>query len=74
MAERMERIVFERIDAVQTTRLIAINAYNRAAISDVRFGQCHALRLDGGLKPTFVIAIQAPSLENGFRPIFARPR
>ena len=45
-AARMERIRFERIDAVRTARLCVIDGFDLAAISDVTFRDMHLNRLD----------------------------
>ena len=45
-ASRMERIRFERIDAVHTARLCAIDGFDRAAISEVVFADMSLHRLD----------------------------
>ena len=50
MASKMERIHFERICAVRTRRLVAIDAYDFAAISDVSWTDCHVHHIPGNWK------------------------
>ena len=69
MADKMERIHFERIDAVLTARLVVNDAYDYAHIHQVRFKDCHVHQLEDGLKPTYVVDIQAPTKRDAFRSI-----
>ena len=69
MASVMERIRFERIDAVRTWRLIVIEAFDHAHVREVTFTDCHAHLLDGTWYPAHLIQLSAPAPRDAFRPI-----
>lgn len=56
----MERIHFERIDAVRTNRLVVIDAFDHACIRDVSFVDCHLAHHDAGWYPGYLIDLRAP--------------
>ena len=70
MGARMERIHFERITAVRTVRLIALDVYDVAAIRDVSWTDIYAHEIidEAGLTEPFVIDLFAPAGDESFSP------
>lgn len=70
----MERIRFERIDAVRTARLCVIDAFDRAHVREVVFNDCRVHQLDtlraDSVATGYVIELQAPA--QAWRPIAAQ--
>lgn len=69
MAGRMERIHFERITAVRTDRLVALDAYDHATISDVSWTDCDAHQWADLWTDAYLIHLFAPDAGGGFRPL-----
>jgi polygalacturonase len=60
-AAEMSGIRFERVDAVKTVRLCAIDAFDEAHIHDVHFENCFAQRLDDPVGQGMLIQLRAPA-------------
>jgi hypothetical protein len=72
MANRMERISFERIFAVRTTRLAALDAFDYAHLSDIRWTDCGVHFLDDDWVDAYLVDLQAPPETKAFRSIPAK--
>jgi hypothetical protein len=68
----MENITFQRVDAVRTSRLCAIDAFDNSRIRNVRFEDCHVHHLDDAMMDRRLIDLNAPSKEDAFRKIIGK--
>ena len=76
MGGRMERIHFERVCAVRTVRLVALDVYDVAQIGDISWIDCHAHQIidEDGISEPFVVDLYAPPDGESFRSHAAQAR
>lgn len=70
----MENISFIRIDAVRTSRLCGIDAFDKSLVRNVRFEDCHVHQLDDVMMDRRLIDLNAPAPEDAFREIIGQSR
>jgi polygalacturonase len=70
----MENMTFQRIDAVRTARLCAIDAFDNSLVRNVRFEDCHVHHLDDAMMDRRLIDLHAPAQEDAFRKIIGKSR
>ncbi len=68
----MENITFRRIDAVRTSRLCGIDAFDNSLVRNVRFEDCHVHHFDDTMTDRRLIDLNTPA--EAFREIIGKSR